>query len=57
MTAQDVPSGPRGLPLLGSLLEFRADPLGFVARAASLYGDVVRHTMAADRSTCSSTRS
>src|SRR6185503_8968326 len=45
MTALDVPSGPRGLPLLGSLLEFRADPLGFVARAASLHGDVVRYTM------------
>ena len=45
MTAQDVPSGPRGLPFLGSLLAFRADPLGFVARAAHEHGDVVRYTM------------
>lgn len=40
-----VPPGPKGLPLLGSLLAFRSDPLGFVTRGAREYGDVVRYTM------------
>jgi cytochrome P450 len=44
--ARDVPDGPRGLPLLGSLLAFRKDPLGFVARAAREHGDAMRFTMA-----------
>jgi cytochrome P450 len=39
------PPGPRGLPLLGSLLEFRRDPLGFVTHGAREFGDVVRYTM------------
>lgn len=32
--------GPRGLPLLGSLLEFRRDMTGFTTRLARRYGDV-----------------
>lgn len=33
-------SGPRGLPLSGNLLAFRKDPLAFLTRASSEYGDV-----------------
>jgi cytochrome P450 len=44
MTARQPP-GPKGLPFVGSLLEFRRDPLGFVATAARDFGDVVRFTM------------
>lgn len=36
------PPGPSGLPLLGSLLDLRRDPLGFFADSARRYGDVVR---------------
>jgi cytochrome P450 len=34
------PPGPRGLPLLGNILDFRRDTLGFLAGSADLYGDV-----------------
>jgi len=34
--------GPRGVPLLGSLLELRRDPLSFMTQVAREYGDVVR---------------
>lgn len=34
--------GPRGLPLLGSVLVFRKDPIGFMLEAWRTYGDVVR---------------
>lgn len=33
-------SGPRGLPIAGNLLAFRKDPLAFLTRASSEYGDV-----------------
>jgi cytochrome P450 len=36
-----VPPGPRGLPLLGSLLDVRRDPAGVFMRAALRFGDVV----------------
>ncbi len=45
MTTALVPRGPKGLPLLGSLLAFRRDPLGFVTRGAREYGDVVRYSL------------
>ena len=32
--------GPRGVPLLGSLLDLRSDPLSFMTRVAREYGDV-----------------
>ncbi|WP_139491395.1 cytochrome P450 [Brevibacillus dissolubilis] len=32
--------GPTGLPLSGNLLQFRKNPLGFLQRAASEYGDI-----------------
>ena len=34
------PPGPRGLPVLGSLLDIRRDPTGVFLRAALQYGDV-----------------
>lgn len=34
------PPGPRGLPILGSLLDIRRDPAGVFLRAALKYGDV-----------------
>ena len=34
------PPGPRGLPILGSLLDIRRDPTGAFLRAALRYGDV-----------------
>ena len=34
--------GPKGAPFVGSLFEMRSDPLGFFARIAREYGDVVR---------------
>jgi cytochrome P450 len=37
-----APPGPPGLPLLGSLLDTRRDPLGFFARMSDEYGDCVR---------------
>lgn len=40
--AKRVPSGPVGLPILGSSLRFSDDPLGFMERCARRYGDVAR---------------
>ena len=34
------PPGPRGLPLLGNILDFRRDTLGFLVESARLHGDV-----------------
>ncbi|MGO0059288.1 cytochrome P450 [Brevibacillus fluminis] len=42
-------SGPRGLPLSGNLLSFRKDPLSFLTRAASEYGDVAHIRMGPSR--------
>ena len=42
MSAAAVPAGPRGTPLLGHLLAFRKDPLGFLVRMARDYpGEIV----------------
>ena len=40
------PPGPPGLPLLGNLLDFGRDPLGFLTDCARRYGDVVRYRAA-----------
>lgn len=37
-----TPRGPRGLPFVGSLLDYARDPLGFVTRMRDRYGDVAR---------------
>ncbi len=33
-------AGPKGIPFVGNLFEFRRDPLGFLLSAAETYGDV-----------------
>ena len=38
-----LPPGPPGLPVIGSLLDFRRDPLEFFTSCARRYGDVVRY--------------
>ncbi|SIR45997.1 Cytochrome P450 [Haladaptatus litoreus] len=40
--ADRVPSGPEGVPFLGSSLHYADDPLGFMERVADEYGDVAR---------------
>jgi cytochrome P450 len=43
MSAEPVPPGPKGPPLVGDLFAFRRDPLAFLSRIARDYpGDVVR---------------
>lgn len=41
------PPGPKGLPLLGCLLEFRKDPIGFVTSLGPRYGDIVYYKVGA----------
>lgn len=36
-----LPPGPKGRPLVGNLLDYSRDPLGFLSRCAREYGDVV----------------
>ena len=40
MTTALYPPGPRGKPLVGIVLDYRRDPLGFLAGVARAYGDV-----------------
>lgn len=40
--ANRVPSGPKGIPILGSSLQYADDPLGFMEHVAHEYGDVAR---------------
>src|SRR5438270_4840730 len=35
-----MPAGPKRLPFVGNLFEFRRDPLGFLSQIARQYGDV-----------------
>jgi cytochrome P450 len=41
--------GPRGLPLLGSLLDLAADPLGFMVETAKTHGDVAHYTIGSEQ--------
>src|SRR5262245_50431137 len=40
-TAAFRPQGPKGKPMVGSLFEFRRDPIGFLTTLAQTYGDIV----------------
>ena len=42
MTRAALPPGPKGRPVIGSLLDFRSDPANFLLKCAREYGDVVR---------------
>ena len=44
-----LPPGPRGLPYLGSLISYFSDPLGFLARIAKEYGEIVYFTLGSRR--------
>jgi cytochrome P450 len=41
MTSAGKPPGPKGLPLLGNLVDFGSDVLAFLTESARRYGDVV----------------
>jgi cytochrome P450 len=41
MSTQHHPPGPKGKPVVGNLLDFRRDPLGFLLTAAREHGDIV----------------
>lgn len=41
LTTANYPPGPKGKPLFGSLLDFRRDMPGFLAKVAKKYGDIV----------------
>jgi len=40
------PAGPKGVPLLGNLLEFGRDQLDFLTQSARAYGDIVQFNLA-----------
>lgn len=44
-----LPPGPKGLPVLGSLVAFARDPLGFLTASARAYGDIVLFTVVGKR--------
>ena len=41
-TANPVPPGPKGLPLVGQMFSLMEDPLGFFETMARTYGDICR---------------
>ncbi|MGF1470214.1 MAG: cytochrome P450 [Rubrobacteraceae bacterium] len=42
MTVATLPPGPKARPVIGHLLDYSRNPLGFLTRCAREYGDVVR---------------
>jgi len=40
-----LPPGPRGLPFLGSLVDYFSDMLGFLKRVSDEYGDIVYYKL------------
>ncbi|MCB0240725.1 MAG: cytochrome P450, partial [Anaerolineae bacterium] len=38
-------TGPAGAPLVGNTLQLQRDPLGFIMRVATEYGDVARYRL------------
>jgi len=40
-----LPPGPKGLPLLGSLIDYFSDMLGFLTRVSAEYGDIVYYKL------------
>lgn len=42
MTTTTIPPGPKARPVVGNLLDYSRDPLGFLIRCSRRYGDVVR---------------
>src|SRR5688572_28080673 len=43
-----LPPGPRGLPFLGNILDFRRDTLGFLLESSRAYGDVSLYRLGRD---------
>jgi cytochrome P450 len=41
MPVVEMPPGPKGAPVIGSLLDLRRNPVNFLMRAAKEYGDIV----------------
>ncbi len=37
-----LPSGPKGRPVIGNMLDYSRDPLGYLTRCSREYGDVVK---------------
>ncbi len=44
-----LPPGPKGLPYIGSLIDYFRDPLGFLTRISREYGDIVYYTVGSRR--------
>lgn len=42
------PPGPKSLPFIGNILDFRRDPAGFITHCARTYGDVVHMRIAGE---------
>ncbi|MDQ4075923.1 MAG: cytochrome P450 [Chloroflexota bacterium] len=45
---KNLPPGPKGLPLLGSLIPLRSDRIGFLMKCAEEYGDIVHFKVVRD---------